>query len=892
METENKTFIKAMKAELSIRKIIGILLLIACLVFVVFQKDSLSYGVAHYNDEKVSKVAKKDVDFYRNHPDEANAIEDDHLRYQMRVATKNYVSMKGNVTLRQTFTASDGQIKRILIFFHNPGNYSAEGKVTVSVEDQKGKEVCSSELAANLILNDQRTQFDFIRNNEEINAVHTVRERVSVYKSDGINIKKGAKYTIVVKSENLTSDDDFSICLGNESYNDGQTMTVNGKDYGDKRIHGAVILNHAPMAIFSLFAIAFLIAIVLILIPASYINEKMQEKGKEDFNLDRLITRVLFFLTPLFVYYICYKVSNYKLTEILKTMITFKGVLNLLIIVIFWYAVYALTNRTKISIYVTTVFYFVFILANYFLNVFRGSPLVAADILSIGTAMDVAANYVIIFNKASLEIIVLSAIFFVLALTRKPYKSKASFKVRMIKLLVGVMAVGGLYFTFFKSNFVENNNLHISGFDTRKSYKLFGYPLSFLVSVTLTRAEKPSGYSVDAVNEIAKRYESDSAKTDTKVSKTHPNMIVVMNEAYSDLAANGKFKTSADYMPFVRSLKENTVRGTVHTSIFGGSTANSEFEFLTGSTMSFLPFHSVAYNNFIHDNQPSTTTSLEDIGYKGSIAFHPGMSDSYNRNNVYPYLGFDEHVSLEDLEDPEYMRSFVSDDFDFKYITERYEKYKKSGEKAPFWLFNVTIQNHSGFKLSTGVVDKKVTITDDNANGEEAQQYLNLIRQTDMAFENMVNYFKKVDEPTVIVMYGDHQPRVEDKFYNALHKRLPSDMTALEIGETMYQVPLIMWANYDIEEETDVDISINYLSAFVRNKSGMELTAYDKYLLDLHEKIPVLTDICYVGDDGVMYDPKDKSKYSELINEYHILQYNNLIDYKNRVEEFFRMKQQ
>lgn len=121
--------------------------------------------------------------------------------------------------------------------------------------------------------------------------------------------------------------------------------------------------------------------------------------------------------------------------------------------------------------------------------------------------------------------------------------------------------------------------------------------------------------------------------------------------------------------------------------------------------------------------------TLKAQGYGGDIAFHPGMRTSYNRNNVYPLLGFDRHIALEDLNHPKMLRAYVSDQQDFEKIEQEYEVYKKSGRSNPFYLFNVTIQNHAGYKLSNGTVGSEIAITDDNVREEEAEQYLNLIKK-------------------------------------------------------------------------------------------------------------------------------------------------------------------
>ena len=111
----------------------------------------------------------------------------------------------------------------------------------------------------------------------------------------------------------------------------------------------------------------------------------------------------------------------------------------------------------------------------------------------------------------------------------------------------------------------------------------------------------------------------------------------------------------------------------------------------------------------------------------------------------------------------------------------------------------------------------------------------------------------------------------------------------MEEVEKRYRVPFLIWANYDIEEEQGVELSANYLSAYTKKVIGADMTGYDKYLIDLHEKLPVITAIGYADPSGKVYNPEKPSEYDDLLLEYQMIQYNGLIDSKHRVKGFFDM---
>ena len=476
----------------------------------------------------------------------------------------------------------------------------------------------------------------------------------------------------------------------------------------------------------------------------------------------------------------------------------------------------------------------------------------------------------------------------VLAMTPRGNKG-LPLKKRLAVLLVAAAWMGVFHYTLFTRDTFEERKIKVNGFKPNRNYKDNGYALSFMVTVKTSVVEKPDGYSVESVDRILSKYESDKVSSDTEVSKKHPNVIVIMNEAFSDLNVITPVKTNKDPMPFIRSLKKNTIRGTMHTSVFGGSTADTEFEFQTGDTMDFMPFHSVPYNNMIKAKTPSITWNLKDSGYEGNIAFHPGMKDSYNRNNVHPKLGFDEFVYYDKLKNPDKVRNYVSDASDFAYVRQRYEAYRDTGSDAPWYMFNVTIQNHAGFSLSTGKVDSGIGMTDPEQREEQATQYLNLVKKSDDAYRALIGYFSKVKEPTIIITFGDHQPDLGTTFYGKLQSQVKGK-SDLELMELKRQVPFLIWANYDIESKENVQISANYLHAYAMQQTGGPMTAYDKYLMDLRKELPSITAIAYMDKDHNMYDPDAKSKYSKLLTDYQKVQYNSLVDYKNRLNKYFFLK--
>ena len=636
----------------------------------------------------------------------------------------------------------------------------------------------------------------------------------------------------------------------------------------------------------ALFLVLIFAAAAVVIIPWGRLSRRISEKAGREIQLNVAALRLMFVLTPFVAYWLTVKVTGYKTSVIISELFSVNGFLNMFIITLVLLIFYAVFNTTKLAVVLTTVLAMVLAMVDYIMLLFRGTPLIAEDIASAGTGMDVVANYTMEFNKASIWIITVTVIYISTAVAFRSYKGLAG-KKRLALILCTAVYTASFAGLFYISDFIEENGYSISGYRPDLRYEEYGTALAFVVSTTDAAAEAPEGYTPDKVKKIAERYEPDKAVKTRKSSEKTPDLIVIMNESYSDLGALGEFDVSGDCMPFFRSLKNNTVKGVLHTSVLGGGTATTEHEFLTGSTSAFFPLHKVMYNDLNDGSWPSLASSLKELGYHGSIAFHPGKTDSYNRDNAYPALGFDKLIFAEDMNGPEMVRDYISYQADYECVISEYERYKGSGDKAPFFMFNVTIQNHGGYTEAAGKVEKEIRLTDTEAYDEEAQQYLNLIKKSDEALKYLISYFRKADDPVVIVMFGDHQPRVGDSFYSAMERRMPAEDSPLEKEERKYQVPFMIWSNYDIDERTGDEMSVSFFSSYVKKKLGLPLNRYDKFLMDTYRKLPVVSDICFIDKDGNRRLYGGKSEYRDVLDDYRMVEYNCVTDTENRVESFF-----
>lgn len=624
---------------------------------------------------------------------------------------------------------------------------------------------------------------------------------------------------------------------------------------------------------------------------------------------------ILLLLIPIINFYLLEWYTHNPFT----TMKINVHVMNILLFIFMALFLFALTGRVNAALMIQSIFCAVYGLAGYFVLEFRGAPIQPWDILSLDTAASVADNYE--YKPDRTAIIVLVCFFLLLigeffiragfpgriknASGEKNVPARnasASEKVRRIRLrpwqLRFSMALLSGLFLFGYTKMLHNEEIVQT--KLRLYDKLFtpttiqfknGTLTAFLMELQYISVDKPDGYSRERARQLLDFYgeqaASDAAVTNDTVSRKpdsglpqaepkKPNIIVIMNEAFSDPAVLGEFSANEDYMPFVHSLldgAENTVSGSLNVSVKGGNTANTEFEYLTGSTMAFLPYGSIPYQQYIKDELPSMASHLASLGYH-TVAMHPYRAAGWDRNTVYPNLGFEEMHFQEFYKDSEIVRKYVSDRGDYEKIIQVYEN---KPEEEPLFLFNVTMQNHSSYSDWNDYDNFKPDITVEGSNSRLLPAYLSLMKLSDEAIEELVDYFSGQEEETVIVFFGDHQPT--DSVVNPvlkLHGRTTADLSSRE--ETLrYKVPFFIWANYDIEEETGVETSANFLGARTLEAAGLAPSDYFCFLSNLNEQASVVSATHVLLPDGTFTYAKNQE---DLLNDYQILQYYLLFDRK------------
>ncbi len=600
------------------------------------------------------------------------------------------------------------------------------------------------------------------------------------------------------------------------------------------------------------------------------------------------------------------------LNDVFIYNMTYLGFLgNYLLVVIMYFIIFALSGSFRLSYLIVNPILYGLGLAHSYIMDFRGTPFLPMDFLSIKTAAGVANTY---NYTPTYKVMTASLIFiFIIIIGVKTKTPKYNLITKIIsRTFTGAFAAVLLILFYFTSVFADMG-VRPDFWNQTRGYHNYGFAFNFFCNTKYMYMSEPNNYNPDEIKDYVNSVmESSSDNTDnTKDDYDKPNIICIMNESLADLNILGNLTTNEDYMPFMRSLTENTVKGNLYVPVIGAGTSNTEFEFLTGHTTAFLPSGSNAYMLYIKNPLASLVSTLKAQGYS-SYALHPYYAQGWNRTEVYKHLGFNKFTSLEDImdislmreyqnngSDPNFLQSlidqyypdsnmlirqYVSDSYDYKLLIDDYENRDKS---QPYFAFNVTMQNHGGYTTSCVNFDESIYATSVSRNYNKANKYLSLVKASDDAFRELIDYFTKVKEPTIICMFGDHQPTVETDFITEVMGVDSLSGLSPEQEQLRHTTPFIIWANYDIEEMQIDKLSSNYLSSLVLKVAGVKLTEYNKYLLKLAETLPVIDTVGYIDNENNYYKWSDVSPYSSLLDEYEKIQYNNIFDQQNINSDIF-----
>ena len=533
-------------------------------------------------------------------------------------------------------------------------------------------------------------------------------------------------------------------------------------------------------------------------------------------------------------------------------------------------------------------------IAEYFVILFKSMPISPGDLTALSTAAAVAGTgftYTITsFCMLSLAFTVIAIQICTLAAQVAPKRQKGSWRGLVLNLLIAIVCLGGIAAHTTLLDYYHTLYIQVYSWRPLESYYRQGFLPSFISGAQTIKPSKPEDYTVSGakklISEYAKEYDDNnqtggSSATRLEATKQFdeekPTVIAVMNETFSDLSIYQNMHADYQGPTYFKSIDDCLSRGRLYVSAYGGGTANTEFEFLTGNSMAYLGSGVYPYTTYDLTDTENLAAQFKSLGYY-TTAMHPNHGTNWNRENVYKDFGFDQFLTINDFEGAETLRGMVTDKSTYDKILELLDT-----NSDPQFIFDVTMQNHSGYDTGLIPYDKQVSLNIDGEFNSNVNEYVSLIQQSDEALEYFLGKLSKLDRKVVVVFWGDHQPFFPDT-YNDRWFTNEDDATH---QERLWQTSYIIWANYDVagnsQTSHEEDLSSNYLSSELMKLIGAPLTDYQKAHLTLRQSLPALNSVGYEDsqDRWLLSSSKSDEAYNDTIaaacekarSDYHAMQY-------------------
>ena len=497
-------------------------------------------------------------------------------------------------------------------------------------------------------------------------------------------------------------------------------------------------------------------------------------------------------------------------------------------------------------------------ICNYYTYMLHGTVLTIHELKSIQTAKNVIGSYrlAVTPNVISMCLMATGSIFLLRGFKSfliQPTKGRALVPLCLLSLLGFIHFVYKVDRTFMSYEEV---------WSWESYYYRYGYIAGTISNVRGSQAmlRKPDNYDANDIVFLAGHGE----QTDD-----YPDIILILNETWYDLDHYAVLETDVDYMPIYHSL-DSCLKGYACVPISGGGTNDSEYELLTGNSISLLNVYS-PYLNYSFNGYRSVVSYLESLGYT-TMAAHPLTGVNYYRQYVWNDLGFDMALFEESFHDLTFNhnRQVATDSSVFENFISFYEDMP---EDSPRFAFLLTIQNHGDWDSNPSEVDTVHCFSIEGMGDYDEQrinEYLSSVKLTDSFIEELMAYYKSLDRKVIVCMVGDHAP--------ALINYFPGDSVQHFLRKR--QVPYFIWANYEINYSTIVNKNIDLcaVTPIMFQLAGLPISPYYTNILALSESMLSFTNVTVPGSGyygqtlGYMTTDEDAVLLSDTTDEGRCLQ--------------------
>ena len=500
---------------------------------------------------------------------------------------------------------------------------------------------------------------------------------------------------------------------------------------------------------------------------------------------------------------------------------------------------------------------------------YLGDPLYPADILYARQILDLLP-LLARERPWTMAAVVAGAIggiaLFVTALVLWRRKKPLAWRGRLLRLVVALPVLASFASMMDYSTFSwMRDRLRIVPmmWDQKENYSHNGFAAAFILNVPMADVAKPKGYSKKAIQSIA-------AGPAVSVPADAPDIIIVMNESFWDATRLPNTKITPDPIPTVRA----NLSGHMFSPEFGGTTANIEFETLTGFSNAFLPYGSIPYQQYMRRPMPSLASFLGSQGYV-TRALHPYAKWFWNRGTTYKDFGFDTFMSEDELPPLAKRGPLASDKAFFNEIMREADE-----QTRPFFFFAVTLQNHGPyepFRYTDPSLDVETTAGD--AAKQSILSYAEGTADGDKALASLMDWAKHRKRHTILVMFGDHLPPLGPAYVatgflkdNVAPRSGPVDKMKMD-----HETPLVIWSNRSGPLRDVGTISPSLIPLYVLELAGIEHPYYTGFLSQVRDHYPVVYRQMMIGADGkAVNNWLKKEPVEPILHDFRLIQYDQM----------------
>ncbi len=410
-----------------------------------------------------------------------------------------------------------------------------------------------------------------------------------------------------------------------------------------------------------------------------------------------------------------------------------------------------------------------------------------------------------------------------------------------------------------------------------KNHKVY-YDYGFFPGILLDHLGKKINEPINYSYKEAKASLESSYSHDDSWGKA--NVVFILSEAFFDITKVEEIEFDKDLLANIHSLeKENKIMiSDLLVNAFGGKSANTEFEVLTGANLNFWKEEFIPYNQYYDNNNlkfsPNLIKEFRNNGYE-TMYITPFEADLYRSKYIYDRLGVDKNMYGRDLK-CDIKGQYCSDESFFDIILDELKDVSNGKYK---FIMSATGQNHFPFdadKYSKYDINVKKTSLS-NEDTTLLRTYAQGIYDADQALYKLYKEIQKLETPTIVVYFGDHLPYIVNKKGDSsyLDTNYFND-NLKEIKE--YTSKAIILSNYDIVYDDLEFINASYLGAYVANKMDIELSNYFKFIDYTRERVPVFNRNHYYDIESKTL--KELSEVNDVLKKYQNVQYMSFYDFR------------